>query len=68
MKIVRHGEVYGPGEEPPEPGKREPIFGLGLWPFIVTIAIVVLYVVSGLGDFFASAGREAVRLMLNLFR
>lgn len=42
----RRPDVYAPGEELPEPGRREPIFGRGLPTFIglmIGIVIVAIY-------------------------
>jgi hypothetical protein len=38
-EIVRHGEVYGPGEEPPEDGKGERFFAPG--GLVILIFLIV---------------------------
>jgi hypothetical protein len=45
---IRHGEVYQPGEEPPEDGKRQPFFGPGIWSLLFSIVVIAVMLWSGI--------------------
>jgi hypothetical protein len=51
----RHPEVYAADEPLPEPGKREPFFSDGLWPMILSFAMLFGIMWTGIpqafGDF-----------------
>lgn len=58
----RHGEVYVPNETIPT--AKQPFFGPGLWPTLITLAVAVAVLWTGLPQWIGSVVHDILTAIL----